>query len=117
MNKVEEQIVNTIEVICEACMPYICTYWEMEPTVRLKQCKSLRDWIDRIITDDLALIDRETELPKNPRSIYTGGMSEREVGELDGFNKAIDQVFKAGFTHSIIPLKEALELKNETKST
>ena len=58
MNKVEEQIENTIEVICEACMPYICTYWEMEPTVRLKQCKPLRDWIDRIITDDLALIDQ-----------------------------------------------------------
>ena len=65
MNKVEEQIVNTIEVICEACMPYICTYWEMEPTVRLKQCKPLRDWIDRIITDDLALIDRE----KKPLSL------------------------------------------------
>ncbi len=55
MNKAEEQIVNTIEVICEACMPYICAHWEKPPLERIELCLPLKKWLDRIITDDLAL--------------------------------------------------------------
>ena len=39
---------TVIEVICEACMPFICANWELPPIERIVECKPLQDWIARI---------------------------------------------------------------------
>jgi len=62
--------------------------------------------LNKVLNDpDLALIDREGKMPtrdhKKPRSIYGYEEAQRDYG-------------KAGFTHSIIPLRDAIkEVKNE----
>lgn len=45
-----------VEVICEACLPYICAHWDKPSKERMGSCKPLKEWVDRIhaIIPDLA---------------------------------------------------------------
>jgi len=47
--QIDEQRINTIEVICEACMPYICAHWDTPPLERVELCPQLKKWEARIL--------------------------------------------------------------------
>ena len=52
MTKQEEIREGIVNIICEACMPYICAHWELEPKERLEKCKPLNGWITRILKSE-----------------------------------------------------------------
>jgi len=54
----EEKLMKKItEPICEACMPYICAYWDLPTEERLEKCKPLVKWADQIIFELSPLIE------------------------------------------------------------
>jgi len=48
-DEVREGIVGPI---CEACLPYICAHWDLAPAEKLKKCKSLNGWVDRMLKSE-----------------------------------------------------------------
>ena len=65
--------------------------------------------LNKVLNDpDLALIDRERELPKLVSLTGEASMKEKSA-YIWGVKETQEQMHKAGFTHSVIPLKEALK--------
>ena len=105
MNKVEELVEWVAK---EADRHHIGCNIKKECDSKCGECAALDIVAGLSEKFDLALIDREKELPKD---------SYERTHKFTDYYRSQKDMLKAGFTHSIIPLKEALELKNETKSS
>ena len=38
---------GVVEIICEACLPYICAYWNKPASERIEACRPLKNWVER----------------------------------------------------------------------
>ena len=109
-DKVKELLENHIEVVCEACMPYICVHWDKMPLDRIKLCSQLEKWLNRLITPDLALIDRDKKLPTF-KPVLSASKEENNMVML-GFNCGRQDMLRTGCL-PVILIAEAIKEINE----
>ena len=96
---------GVVEIICEACLPYICAHWNKPAEERIGACRPLKNWVERWFAltvssggickecYGMGILEVRCNAPKCPTCSSTGSVKKEEIsiGDLikewkDGHN-------------------------------